>query len=215
MAPRTVAPLFAALALVAGTAQAGELYTKLGVPGVMLGYSQPFGRLFGLRADYGTVGERTDRRTENGISYDTKLKLSSAALLGDWFPFAGSFRLTGGITSNQYKLDLLASGAGGSLSIGNTTYATTANDKFNVQVKFPSSSPYVGLGWGHGEGNGLRFSVDLGARIGKATVSYALSGPLAGQVSQADIDAELADLRDGVGKVRAIPQISFGLGYSF
>lgn len=215
MAPRTVAPLFAALALVAGTAQAGELYTKLGVPGVMLGYSQPFGPLFGLRADYGTVGERTDRRTENGISYDTKLKLNSAAVLADWFPFAGSFRLTGGITSNQYKLDLLASGAGGSLSIGNTTYATTANDKFNVQVKFPSSAPYVGLGWGHGEGNGLRFSVDLGARIGKATVSYALSGPLAGQVSQADIDAELADLRDGVGKVRVIPQISFGLGYSF
>ena len=215
MAPRTVAPLFAALALVAGTAQAGELYTKLGVPGVMLGYSQPFGPLFGLRADYGTVGERTDRRTENGISYDTKLKLNSAAVLADWFPFAGSFRLTGGITSNQYKLDLLASGAGGSLSIGNTTYATTANDKFNVQVKFPSSAPYLGLGWGHGEGNGLRFSVDLGARIGKATVSYALSGPLANQVSQADIDAELADLRDGVGKVRAIPQISFGLGYSF
>ena len=210
-----VVSLATALYLVAGSAQAGELYTKIGLPGAILGYSQPIGPLFGLRVDYATVGERTDRRNEDGINYDTKLKLNRAALLADWFPFAGSFRLTSGITSNQYKLDLLATGAGGSLTIGNTTYTTTANDQFRVQVKFPSSTPYFGVGWGHGMGSGLRFSFDVGAKFGKATVSYALSGPIAQQVSQADIDAELAELRDGVGKVKAVPQISFGVGYSF
>lgn len=210
-----VVSLATALYLVAGAAQAGELYTKIGLPGAILGYSQPIGPLFGLRVDYATVGERTDRRNEDGINYDTKLKLNRAALLADWFPFAGSFRLTSGITSNQYKLDLLATGAGGSLTIGNTTYTTTANDQFRVQVKFPSSTPYFGVGWGHGMGSGLRFSFDVGAKFGKATVSYALSGPIAQQVSQADIDAELAELRDGVGKVKAVPQISFGVGYSF
>lgn len=198
-------------------AQAGELYTKLGVPGVMLGYSQPIGPLVGVRADYATIGTRKERRTEDGITYDGTLKADRAALLADWFPFAGSFRLTTGITSNQYKLDLLATGAGGSLTIGNNTYATTAQDQLRVQVKFPSSTPYVGLGWGHGSGSGsgLRFSFDIGAKIGKATVDYSLTGPLALRVSQADIDAELAELRDGVGKVRAVPQITFGLGYSF
>ena len=210
-----VVSLATALYLVAGAAQAGELYTKIGLPGAILGYSQPIGPLFGLRVDYATVGERTDRRNEDGINYDTKLKLNRAALLADWFPFAGSFRLTSGITSNQYKLDLLATGAGGSLTIGNTTYTTTANDQFRVQVKFPSSTPYFGVGWGHGMGSGLRFSFDVGAKFGKATVSYALSGPIAQQVSQDDIDAELAELRDGVGKVKAVPQISFGVGYSF
>ena len=207
--------LAAALCLSIGAAQAGELYTKIGLPGAILGYSQPLGPLFGLRVDYATVGERTDRRTEDGISYDTKLKLNRAALLADWFPFAGSFRFTSGITSNQYKLDLLATGAGGSLTIGNTTYTTTANDQFRVQVKFPSSTPYFGVGWGHSMGSGLRFSFDVGAKFGKATVSYALSGPIAQQVSQADIDTELAELRNGVGKVKAVPQISLGLGYSF
>lgn len=208
-------PLATTLCLTAGPAQAGELYTKIGLPGAMLGYSQPLGPLFGLRADYATVGNRSDRRTEDGISYDSKLKLNRAALLADWFPFAGSFRFTGGITSNQYKLDLLATGAGGSLTIGNTTYTTTANDQFRVQVKFPSSTPYFGVGWGHGMGSGLRFSFDVGAKFGKATVSYALSGPVAQQVSQADIDAELTELRDGVGKIKAVPQVTFGLGYSF
>lgn len=216
---RTTTVLVALSALSAAalctTAQAGELYTKLGVPGVMLGYSQPLGPLFGVRADYATIGSRTDRRTEDGIAYDGTLKANRTALLADWFPFAGSFRFTTGVTANQYKLDLLATGAGGSLTIGNNTYTTTAQDNFRVQVKFPSSTPYLGFGWGHGNGSGIRFSFDIGAKIGKATVNYSLSGPLATQVSQADIDAELAELRDGVGKVKAIPQITLGLGYSF
>jgi len=216
---RTYTALVALSALSAAalctTAQAGELYTKLGVPGVMLGYSQPLGPLFGVRADYATIGSRTDRRTEDGIAYDGTLKANRTALLADWFPFAGSFRFTTGVTANQYKLDLLATGAGGSLTIGNNTYTTTAQDNFRVQVKFPTSTPYLGFGWGHGNGSGIRFSFDIGAKIGKATVNYSLSGPLATQVSQADIDAELAELRDGVGKVKAIPQITLGLGYSF
>ena len=208
-------PLSTALVLCTTAAQAGELYANIGVPGVMLGYAQPLGPLLGLRVDVATLGERSDRRTEDGINYDAKLKASRTALLADWFPFAGSFRLTGGVTSNQYKLDLLATGAGGSLTIGSTTYVTTAADQFRVQVKFPSSTPYVGFGWGHNSGSGLRFSLDVGAKIGKATVSYALSGPLAQQATQADIDAELAELRDGVGKIRAVPQLTVGLGYSF
>jgi hypothetical protein len=215
MTTRSLFSLAAVFCLAAGASHAGELYTQAGLPGVMIGWAQPLNSQFGLRADYATIGQRTDRRTEDGISYDAKLKLNRAALLADWFPFAGSFRLTTGITSNQYKLDLLATGAGGSLTIGNTRYTTTANDQFRVLVKFPSSTPYFGVGWGHGMGSGLRFSFDVGAKFGKATVSYALSGPVAQQVSQADIDAELKELRDGVGKVKAVPQLSFGLGYSF
>jgi hypothetical protein len=75
--------------------------------------------------------------------------------------------------------------------------------------------PYFGIGWGHQSGSGLRFSFDIGAAFGKAKVSYQLTGPVANQVSQADIDAELAELRDGVAKIKAIPQVSFGIGYSF
>ncbi len=203
------------LAFAPGQAHAAELYLKAGVPGVGGGLSLPLGPHLGLRADYLKLGERRERRTEDGIDYDATAKAARAALLADWFPFAGSFRFTVGATSNQYKLDLLASGAGGTLRIGNTTYNTSAADQFKVQVKFPSSTPYLGLGWGHGTGSGLRFSLDIGASVGKATLGYQLSGPIAAQASQADIDAELAELRDGVGKVKAIPQITLGLGWSF
>lgn len=210
-----VTSIAAALLFSVGSARAGELYVKGGLPGVMLGWAQPLNTHFGLRLDAATLGNVSERRTEDGITYDVKLKGDRTALLADWFVFGGSFRFTGGITSSKYSLDLLASGAGGSITVGNTTYTTTASDRFNVKIKLPSSMPYVGLGWGHQSDSGLRFSFDLGAKLGKATLSYALSGPWAGSVSQADIDAELAELRDGVGKIRLVPQLSIGLGYSF
>ena len=213
----TLARTAAALALIAvgQASQAVELYTGIGVPGVMLGVAQPLGPQFGVRVDYMTLGKRDERSNEEGITYDATLKTGRTALLADWFPFGGSFRFSGGVTTNQHKIDLLATGAGGSLTIGDTTYVTTAQDRFRVFVKFPTTTPYIGLGWGHHGGSGLRFSADIGASIGKAKVSYELSGPNASAIAQADIDAELAQLRDGVGKVRVVPQLSVGLGYSF
>jgi len=205
----------AALFATALPAPAQEIHLKAGLPGYGLGYAHALTPHVGLRADFLTLGQRSERRNEEGIDYDATLEARRAALLVDLFPFAGAFRLSAGITSARYQLDLLATGAGGSLRIGNTTYPTTANDRFAVQVKMPSSMPYVGIGWGHHSGSGLRFSFDIGAAIGKARLSYQLSGPAAQQVSQQDIDAELAELRDGVAKIKAIPQITLGIGYSF
>lgn len=208
-------PVLAAALLIAPGAQATELYLKGGVPGYGVGFAQPIGPLFGVRADFLTLGDRSERRNEEGIDYDAKLKANRGALMLDLFPFAGSFRISAGATAAKYQLDLLATGAGGTLRIGNTTYTTTPNDRFAVQIKMPSSMPYLGFGWGHQSNSGLRFSFDVGAAIGKAKLSYQLTGPTSSQVSQQDIDAELAELRDGVAKIKAIPQVTFGIGYSF
>ncbi len=206
----------AAAVLFAAPAQAGELYTGIGIPGIGLGYAQPVNESFTLRGDIYTLGSRSKSTVENGINYDGQYKLQRSALLADWFPFAGSFRFTGGAAFNTYKITLDANGAGGSITIGDRTYVTTAADGLKVQVEFPKSTPYIGIGWGHQSGSGLRFSADIGASIGRATVTATARGQLATQPDiQANIDKELVDLRDGVGKVRAVPQLSIGLGYSF
>ena len=199
-----------------GSAQAGEVYFGLGIPGVGLGYAQPISPALTLRGDIFTLGSRDATETESGISYRGNYRLQRAALLADWFPFAGSFRLTGGAAFNTYKITLDASGAGGTLEIGDRTYTTTAADGLNVQVKFPKTTPYFGIGWGHQTGSGLRFSADIGASVGRATVAATVRGQLASQPDiQSNVDKELVELRNGVGKVRAIPQLSLGLGYSF
>jgi len=199
-----------------GPARAGEIYLGLGLPGVGLGYAQPVSPNFTVRGDFFTLGSRDVNETESGISYRGNYKLQRAALLADWFPFAGSFRFTGGAAFNTYKITLDASGAGGTLTIGDRTYTTTAADGLNVRVAFPKTTPYFGIGWGHQMGTGLRFSADIGAAIGRATVSATARGQLAAQPDiQTNIDKELIQLRDGVGKVRAMPQLSLGIGYSF
>lgn len=212
---------FAAVLALAATgllpqAQAGEVYANVGLPGIGLGYAHPIDSRFTVRADFMTLGSRSKSTTEEGIRYDGRYKLQRLAVLGDWFPFGGSFRLTGGLSSNQYKVTLDATGANGSLTIGDRTYTTTAADGLKVEVKFPGVTPYLGIGWGHQSASGWRFGADIGALVGRAKVDATVRGALASQPDiQANLDKELAELRDGVGKVRAIPQLSVAIGYGF
>ena len=218
--PRSGRRLAAVLALAATgllpQAQAGEVYANVGLPGIGLGYAHPIDSRFTVRADFMTLGSRSKSTTEEGIRYDGRYKLQRLAVLGDWFPFGGSFRLTGGLSSNQYKVTLDATGENGSLTIGDRTYTTTAADGLKVEVKFPSVTPYLGIGWGHQSASGWRFGADIGALVGRAKVNATVRGALASEPDiQANLDKELAELRDGVGKVRAIPQLSVAIGYSF
>jgi hypothetical protein len=195
---------------------AGEVYLGLGAPGVTLGYAQPLSSAFGVRIEASTLGSRRERRNEEGVDYDARLKTDRVSLLADWYPVGGGFRLTGGIASNNYKLTLDASGAGGSITVGTTTYTTTADDGLLVQVKMPRTVPYLGLGWGHQSGpGGFRFGVDLGAYIGKGRVTATPRGQLAAAQAAADIDREVTEIRDGVGKIKALPQLGVSFGYAF
>lgn len=208
--------LGAALALGGCAAHAGEVYGNLGFPGVGLGYAHPLGSSFAVRGDFMTLGTRRETRNEEGIDYKGELKASRAALFADWFPFDGTFRLTAGVGAANYKLTLDASGAGKVIEVGDNSYVLGPNDGLNVQVKLPRTMPYLGIGWGHQEASGLRFSFDLGALIGKAKVTTTARGSLATTPGfQDDLDKETAELRDGAGKIKALPQITFSVGYSF
>jgi hypothetical protein len=201
-------------ALITTASQAGEVYGQVGLPGVGLGYAQPLNPSFTVRGDFVTLGSHEKTTTESGINYVGKLKASRVGVFGDWFPFSGVFRLTGGVTLNNFKFDLDASGSGGTLNVGGQTYGN-ANDGLNVLIEFPKTTPYLGIGWGHQAATGMRFAADLGASIGRATVTAVGRGQLASPSAQADIDREMAELRDGVGKIRVLPQISVSVGYSF
>jgi hypothetical protein len=218
---RTPLITLAALALassMATGAQAGEVYTGIGTHGVMLGYAHALSPNFTVRGDFGTLGSRERTEREEGVDYQGKLTYNRAGVFGDWFPFGNGFRFTGGITFNNMKLDLLAQGNGSTMTIGNRTFVSSSDDRLNVKIEFPKTTPFLGIGYGHQLSSGWGFVFDLGASIGKARVSETHSGTNLGNpavVSQADIDAELAELRDGAGKVKAIPMIAIGFNYRF
>lgn len=201
----------------AGGAHAAEPYAAIGVPGVLIGVNQPMGERFGVRADLGTLGSRDVDGEHEGIDYRGDAHYHRLGLFGDWFVAGGGFRLTGGVTFNDGKLRLSALGDGTPITIGGTTYPTTAEDRFDARVKLPDVTPYLGIGWGHhaSAGPGWYLVADLGVSFGRASVSTRATGPLLGQVSQEDIDEETRELRDGVGRVRAVPQATLGVGYRF
>jgi hypothetical protein len=203
--------------LCATAASAGEVYGTAGFLGYGLGYAQPLGPNLGVRADFATAGSRSERRTEEGIDYDAKLKLDRTNLLLDWFVMAGTFRISTGLTLANTKLVLDGSGAGGTLTVGGTTYTTTSADGFTATIKYPSTMPYLGIGWGHGmqSDKGWRFALDIGAAIGKPKVSVVTRGQLTQAAAQGDVDRETQELRDGVGAVKVLPQVMFSAGYSF
>lgn len=205
----------AAVTLAAG-ANAGEVYTGIGTHGVMLGFAQALSPQFTVRGDFGTLGSRDKNEREEGIDYEGKATYNRVGLFGDWFPFdGGGFRFTGGVTFNNMKLDLLAKGNGTPMTIGNNTYTTDSTDRFNVKIEFPKTTPYLGLGYGHQLSTGWGFVFDLGASIGKAKVTESHSGNNFSLIPQSDIDAELAEIRDGAGKIKAIPMIAIGFNYRF
>jgi len=208
---------FAATAT-ATPARAGEVYAGMGLPGLMLGYAQPVNESLTVRADWATLGSRNERRTEEGVTYDASLGFNRLGVFGDWF-VAGGFRFTGGITFNNLKADLVARGDGVTVfDIGGTSFVASPDDRLNVTISYPRVTPYLGVGYGHQMSAGLGFTFDLGVSYGKARVSETHSGPNLSNttvVTQADIDRELAELRDGVARIRYIPQVSVGLNYRF
>ncbi len=199
-------------------ALAGEIYLGAGLPGVMLGYAQPVSDSFTLRGDWATLGTRRKKTVEEGVTYDAELGFNRIGVFADWFYFGG-LRVTGGVTFNNLKANFVAQGDGVTqFTIGGNTFTSAADDRFNVTIKYPKTTPYLGLGYGHQASTGWGFIFDLGVSFGKATVSETHSGTNLGNtsiVTQAQIDAEMAELRDGVAKIKYIPQVSLGFNYRF
>lgn len=221
--PRHGLLAWCALSCLPAVAQSGEheVYAKVGLPGLIVGYARPVAEGFTLRADVGSSGtfKRTER--EEAIDYQGKLKYGRAALLGDYFPFGGGFRVTAGLTFNDTSLTLDAQTRPGStLTVNGKTVVLQGGDRFTAKAEFPKVTPYLGLGWGHhGSEPGWGFVADIGASIGRAKLrideNISTNPAYANAITAADVDAELKKLRDGVAKVNVQPQVSIGVRWVF
>ena len=199
-------------------AHAGDIYVNAGLPGVMLGYAQPVSESITLRVDAATLTTHVDGHRD-GMDYRGRAQLDRVGLFGDWFAFTpGGFRLTGGITVNDMRGNWTGRGNGELVTVGDVPYLLTAKDRIDVQVKFPRTTPYLGIGWGRqavGDA-GWGFSFDLGASLGRFTVTGQAQGPvLSSPMAQEDFQRELADLRDKADRYRFVPQLTIGVGYRF
>lgn len=212
--------VLAALAALGGAAQAQDVYGGVGLPGlVSLGYASPVGANWGWRGEYAGGLNVNKDGVQDGVNVTGSIKANRLGVFGDWFPFGGGFRLVGGLTMNDIKAEFKATGGTSTI---NGTPVNLAGKFFNVNVNFPTTTPYIGIGYGHqaSKDKGLGFYADLGVMIGSFNVDVnqnvvGLVGTNGVAITQADVDAQTKTMRDSVGGLSVLPSVSVGLTYRF
>ena len=208
-----------ALASAACAIQAQDMYGGDGEPGlVTLGSAQPMGSSWGLRGEYTSGLNLNKDGVQDGVNATGSLKASRAGVFADWFPFGGGFRLVGGLTVNDIKAEFKAIGGNSTI---NGKMVNLTGETFNVNVNYPASSGYLGIGWGHqaSKDTGFGFYADLGVMFGSfaSEVNTSLVNKTIGGVTitQADIDAQTKSMRDSIASVSVLPSVAIGLTYRF
>jgi hypothetical protein len=159
--------------------------------------------------------------TNTQVSYDGKLKLFTFGAIADVYPFAGKFRLSGGLYYNNNRLDITGVPAAGAFTLNGTTYTTAQVGSVAGKVDFNSLAPYIGMGWGDSISGGspLGFSFEVGALYqGQANTSLTTTNTLTGAAAAtlaANIAAEKKKLDDNLKYFKWYPVVSLGVSWKF
>jgi hypothetical protein len=214
---RIFAGVSAAMALALSTtalANTNEVYLGLGTTGIGAGYTYGLNDHFALRGEFDGYSY-SGSYNSNSTRYDGRLHLQSAGIYGDWFPFANWFRVSAGVVSTNNKFSGHASGASGTVDINHVTYSL-AGESADASIKFPSTSPYLGLGWGHNPSHtGWGWYGDIGLQFGAPKSTITLSQGLAAQVPASDLDAAEHKIDRSIDVLGGYPVISMGVSYHF
>lgn len=172
-----------------------------------------------VRAAYNTYDYDYDA-TEEDVSYDATYSFDNAQVGLDWYPFAGGFRLSAAAVMNGNELAMHAVPTGGSFDLNDNSYAGTEVADLRVNVVYPSTGGYVGVGWGNPvrEGKGFGVTFDIGAYyLGEPDVSQRLTCGVTAQCAkiQADAEADRRKLEDELSDFPFWPQVQLGLTYQF
>ena len=174
---------------------------------------------FGARLG-GSYYSWSTNKSQSDITYDASLKLHTFTALFDLFPGRrGSFHLTTGLVTNP--LTISATGipaASDTFKINGRKYSASQVGTLTAAGKFHGVSPYLGLGFGTpaNEHKALKFLFDIGAALGKPSITMNASGADSIPQLAADVQAQQAKTQHDVRKfLKVFPVLSFGLGYRF
>lgn len=175
------------------------------------------GKFFNVRGTYSQY-DFDESYEEDGINYDGTLELKTMGALLDYYPFAGSFRLSAGYLNNGSDLRARAVDSDGVIMVGDNEY-DISNEWVQSDLDWDSTAPYLGLGWGNslGKGSNWTFTLDLGIIFtGKPDARLTASDGLMAQDGfQEDLAREEAALQDEIDDFDQFPVLQLGFTYAF
>jgi len=168
---------------------------------------------FGINAfSLGLDGKVSD------IEYDFDVDLLSYSALLDWYPFKGSFRVSGGVLVNESEVGLSTTPVV-PLMIGGTTYTPAEIGVLSGILSFDNVAPYVGIGWGNAFGKDKRwgFISDIGvAYIGSPNVNLSANGLMAADPTfRTNLATERADIEKDLEDFKFYPVFSLSFFFRF
>jgi hypothetical protein len=178
---------------------------------------------FGARAGLNYFGYSKNDNEIEGISYNTDLRLMSAPLAVDIYPWGHrTFRVTVGILLNQNQIegvapqDPVANRTFIPIGTSGASYDSAAIGDLNMKIEQWPVSPYlsVGASWFLDKAKHWSLSGELGvAYTGNPDVTLTTSNP--GTVNPADLASETQQLEDWASKYKFYPIVRLGVNYSF
>lgn len=203
------------LAFLASPAQAQDfgLAGHVGTLGIGAGAAFEVNSRLALRAAISVQPWEPNRVVED---VDVTASFASPAYSGrvDLYPFAGAFRLSGGVVHFSEPITLVGTPVG-PVEVNGTMYDPADVGDVAVRVMTRESAPYLGVGFGRVSGAGLGVFMDLGVVFqGEPTLDVAFDGPFANQPAfQQNLQVEVAEVEDDISGYKYFPVLSVGVRF--
>lgn len=215
--------LCGAFATVANAAEVG-VYVNGGTTGFGLGVASKMSENVGGRLGFDTWKKSFSQSDSDG-NYTGDLKLQTVGILGDWYPFAGTFRTTLGLIANGNKITLTATpSATATYTFNGVPHSASEVGSYNGEVKFNSTAPYLGIGWGNpvAKDKTWGFVADIGIMFQgspKVTSTVTCAAAIVGNQTCTDLKQDVKDaevkLENDMKDFKYWPVISIGVSYHF
>jgi hypothetical protein len=154
--------------------------------------------------------------SNSGIDYDASFKPTNIHLLGDYFPFGGGLRLTGGLVFQNNRFTATAkSNSNDNININGTNYPASTVGTVEGQGSFSNSvAPYLGIGFGTPISGGLGFNIDAGVMF-SGSPKVSLSAPNPPQAIKDELAIQERKTNEDIKSFNMYPVVSIGFSYAF
>lgn len=218
-----------ALALLPSVSRAeSALAASFGTTGLGVEWITPLNDKLRARVMLTYIGIDADLE-EDDIDYEAEFSSANFGAVLEWHPFAGGFRVSGGLVGTNFGFDLLSENGQQSYDIGNDTYS--GDLQLEGDVEFSNVAPYLAVGWSSDlDDYGLYLGVELGVLyVGSPNLSLDASGEIISEDIndgrainvgnnadfQADLERERQSLEDELEDYSIYPILTFSVGYRF
>jgi hypothetical protein len=163
----------------------------------------------------------TYNATEGSVNYDLNLEPRTVSVLGDWYPFEGGFRASGGLMYNDNQITMNGLPTGGNYVINGQTYSSVEIGDVQGAVTFANFAPYIGIGWGNPvqKDKGWGVVMDVGALYQGSpkinlTATCKLGAGNCGTLPN-DLEQESRSLESDLSRYKWWPVASIGISYQW